>query len=71
MKVESLKQAKNVYLIEKECIEGMLNHFDEEAYSKAVELKNIADKKIDQTKVEPGKIVGNKLQSIKISPATK
>ena len=41
------------------------------AYSKAVELKNIADKKIDQTKVEPGKIVGNKLQSIKISPATK
>ena len=44
MKVESLKQAKNVYLIEKECIEGMLNHFDEEAYSKAVELLKNAER---------------------------
>ena len=38
MKVESLKQAKNVYLIEKECIEGMLNYFDEEVFDKATEL---------------------------------
>ena len=38
MKDEALKQALNVYTIEKECIEGMLNHFDEQAYSKAVEL---------------------------------
>ncbi len=38
MQKESLKQALNVYTIEKECIEGMLKHFDEEAYSKAVEL---------------------------------
>ena len=44
MKVESLKQAKNVYLIEKECIEGMLNHFDEEAYSKAVDLLKNAER---------------------------
>lgn len=38
MQKESLKQALNVYTIEKECIEGMLNHFDEEAFSKAIEL---------------------------------
>ena len=44
MKVESLKQAKNVYLIEKECIEGMLNYFDEETYSKAVELLKNAER---------------------------
>lgn len=38
MKKESLEMAKAAYLIEKECIEGLLEHFDEEAYSKAVEL---------------------------------
>ena len=41
MQKESLKQALNVYTIEKECIEEMFNYFDEESYSKAVEfLKN-------------------------------
>jgi D-arabinose 5-phosphate isomerase GutQ len=44
MKKESLKQAKDVYLIEKECIEGMLNYFDEDAYSKAVELLKNAER---------------------------
>ncbi len=38
MKKDSLERAREVYLIERECIEGMLEHFDEEAYSKAVEL---------------------------------
>ncbi len=38
MKKESLEMAKNAYIIEKECIEGMLLHFDETAYSEAVEL---------------------------------
>lgn len=38
MKKESLEMAKNAYIIEKECIEGMLEHFDETAYSEAVEL---------------------------------
>ena len=38
MKQESLLQAKNAYKIESECIEKMLEHFDEEAFSKAVEL---------------------------------
>lgn len=41
MKQESLEQALQVYKIEKECIEGMLGFFDEDKYSKAVEmLKN-------------------------------
>lgn len=41
MRKESIEQAKNAYLIEKECIEKMVDFFDEEAYSKAVEyLKN-------------------------------
>lgn len=44
MKDEALKQALNVYTIEKECIEGMLNHFDEQAYSKAVELLKKAER---------------------------
>lgn len=35
---ESLVQAKNVYKIEAECICEMEKYFDEEAYSKAVEL---------------------------------
>ena len=38
MKKESLEQARQAYIIEKECIEEMLNHFDEDAYSAAVEL---------------------------------
>ena len=38
IKQESLNQAKNAYKIESECIAEMLNYFDEEAFSKAVEL---------------------------------
>lgn len=38
MKQESLKQAKNAYKIEAECIIEMLKSFDDEAFSKAVEL---------------------------------
>lgn len=38
MKAETLQQVKNVYAIESECIEKMLDYFDEEAFDKAVEL---------------------------------
>jgi len=38
MNESSLKQAKMVYEIEKECIEKMAEFFDEEVYSKAVDL---------------------------------
>lgn len=38
MKNEALIQAKNAFQIEYECIKEMQNYFDEEAYSKAVEL---------------------------------
>lgn len=38
MKENSLQQAKQVYEIEKECIEKMADFFDEDTYSKAVEL---------------------------------
>lgn len=38
MKNEALLQAKQAYLIESACIQEMLAHFDEDAYSKAVEL---------------------------------
>ena len=38
MKKESLKQALQVYTIEKECIEGMQKIFDEDKYGEAVEL---------------------------------
>ena len=38
MKKEALEQAKNAYKIESECINEMLNYFDEETFSKAVEL---------------------------------
>jgi len=38
MKEESLKQAREAYIIEKECIEGMMEYFDEKAFSEAVEL---------------------------------
>ena len=44
MKEESLIQVKNVYKIESECIEKMLDYFDEEAFSKAVELLKNADR---------------------------
>lgn len=38
MKAEALKMAKNAYKIEAECIEKMLDYFDEEEFAKAVEL---------------------------------
>ena len=38
MKETSLKQAKAVYQIEKECIENMEKYFDEEVFDKATEL---------------------------------
>jgi len=41
---EALKQAKNAYLIESECIKNMLDYFDEEAFSKAVELLKNAER---------------------------
>ena len=42
MKKETLLQAKQVYEIEKECIEKMADFFDEEEYSEAVELLKTA-----------------------------
>ena len=44
MKKESLERAREVYLIERECIDGMLEHFDESAYSQAVELLASAER---------------------------
>lgn len=38
MNSDALSRAKDAYKIESECIAEMLNHFDEDAYSKAVEL---------------------------------
>ena len=38
MKEEALRQAKQVYAIESECITKMQEYFDEDAFSKAVEL---------------------------------
>ncbi len=38
MKKETLNAVKQAYVVEKECIEQMLNYFDEEAFSNAVEL---------------------------------
>ncbi len=38
MKKESLLQAKQAYIIESECIREMLEHFNEDIYSQAVEL---------------------------------
>lgn len=38
MKEESIRQAKDAYRIEKECIDEMLGFFDEDAFSKACEL---------------------------------
>lgn len=44
MKKDSLEQARQVYLIEKECIEKMADFFDEKAYSKAVDLLKNAER---------------------------
>lgn len=44
MRKESLEQALRVYTIEKECIEGLRNYFDEDSYSKAVELLKNAER---------------------------
>ena len=38
MNSEALARAKDAYKIESECIAEMLNNFDEEVYSKAVDL---------------------------------
>lgn len=38
MKAEALKAAKEAYKIEAECLATMLDYFDDEAFSKAVEL---------------------------------
>ena len=38
MKKEALEMAKKAYITESECIRQMADYFDEEAYSKAVEL---------------------------------
>lgn len=38
MKAEALEMAKKAYKIEAECIEKMLDYFDEEEFAKAVEL---------------------------------
>lgn len=38
MKKESLIQAKQAYILESECIKEMLEYFDEDVYSKAVDL---------------------------------
>ena len=37
MKKEALEMARNAYLIEAQCIQEMLEYFDDEAFSKAVE----------------------------------
>ena len=44
MKKESLIQAKKAYITESECIQEMLEHFDEEVYSQAVELLKNAER---------------------------
>lgn len=44
MKKESLIQARQAYIIESECIKEMLEHFDEEVYSNAVELLKNAER---------------------------
>ncbi|MBQ8719511.1 MAG: SIS domain-containing protein [Clostridia bacterium] len=44
MKKEAVERAREAYLIEKECIEGMLEHFDEEVYGRAVELLKSAER---------------------------
>ena len=44
MKKESLEAAKAAYEIEYECIKGMLDYFNEEAFSEAVELLKNAER---------------------------
>ena len=44
MKKEALSAAKEAFQIEYECIKEMQNYFDEDAYSKAVELLKNADR---------------------------
>ena len=44
MKKESLEAAKVAYEIEYECIKGMLDYFNEDAFSAAVELLKNADR---------------------------
>ena len=44
MKKESLEAAKAAYEIEYECIKGMLDYFNEEAFSAAVELLKNAER---------------------------
>ena len=44
MKQDSLQQAKQVYEIEKECIEKMADYFDEDAYSKVVDILKNAER---------------------------
>ena len=44
MKREALEAAKNAYKIESECIATMLEYFDEEQFSKAVELLKNAER---------------------------
>ena len=41
---EAIKQARDAYLIEAECIQNMMEYFDEEAFSKAVELLKNAER---------------------------
>ena len=44
MKKESILAARAAYQIEYECIKGMVEYFDEEAFSKAVELLKNAER---------------------------
>ena len=44
MKAEALAAAKNAYKIESECISTMLDYFDDEQFSKAVELLKNAER---------------------------
>ena len=44
MKKESLEVARAAYEIEYECIKGMLEYFDEDSFSKAVELLKNAER---------------------------
>ena len=44
MRQEAIKAAKDAYIIERDCIEEMLEYFDEDAFSKAVELLKNAER---------------------------
>ena len=44
MKIEALEAAKNAYQIESECLAKMVEYFDEEQFSKAVELLKNAER---------------------------